>query len=257
MQPGQTITPQSSTESTQPQTPVITRPVQPVTPPTPIVSQLPPVPQPVYTAPAPAPLAPEQPTPQPPAQPVQVQSPITQNAPTQPQMPATPSPFESQQPQTHPDAPVAHVTWTASEYIAHAKSMSWFVLLGVAMTVLVIVVYFVTKDILASVLVGLAGITFGVFAARPPQVLTYSIDSHGIQIGKRSYQFNDFKSFALTESGHFPSVLLMPLKRFLPPITMIYDPKEEDAIINALADYLPHEEKEPDMVDRLMSRIRF
>jgi hypothetical protein len=149
------------------------------------------------------------------------------------------------------------VKWTASEYVDHAKGPAWFALMGVALFVIVGVLYFVTKDLLASVLVGLAGITFGVFAGRRPQVLEYSISPGGITIGQRTHTFDDFKSFSLTESGPLPAILLLPLKRFLPPITIFYDPKEEDKIIDALADYLPHEDREPDVVDRLMSKIRF
>jgi hypothetical protein len=155
-----------------------------------------------------------------------------------------------------PNSP-ATVKWTASEYIAHNKGSAWFALLGVGLFVLVGVVYLLTKDVVASVMVGVAGATFGVFAARPPRVLNYQVDRTGITIGQRHYPFAEFKSFAIVEEGPLPSVLLLPLKRFLPPITVFYDPKEEDAIINTLGSYLPHENKEPDLVDRLMSRIRF
>ncbi len=49
----------------------------------------------------------------------------------------------------------------------------------------------------------------------------------------------------------------MPLKRFMPPITLYYPPDQEDAVINALAAYLPHEDRTHDPVDRLMRKIRF
>lgn len=155
-------------------------------------------------------------------------------------------------------ASIEPVSWTASEYIEHAKGLSWFVLLGLGLVALVALVYFMTgKDIFASVMVGIAGLVFGIFAARPPKVLQYSISPAGVQIGEKLYPFKEFKSFAVLTEGPLPSLLLMPLKRFLPPITLFYDPKSEDAILNALSAYLPHEEKEPDAVDRLMSRIRF
>lgn len=149
------------------------------------------------------------------------------------------------------------VRWTASEYVDHAKGPAWFALMGIGLFILVGLVYFVIKDVLAAVLVGFAGITFGIFAGRRPQVLQYSISPQGITIGQRTHSFAEFKSFSLTENGPLPAVLLMPLRRFLPPITIFYDPREEDKIIDALADYLPHEEREPDIVDRLMSKIRF
>lgn len=149
------------------------------------------------------------------------------------------------------------VSWTASEYIDHAKGPAWFAMVGIGIIVLSVVSYLLLKDIITPILLAMAGITMAVFAGRRPQVIQYTIDGSGIHIGQRSYAYGDFKSFSLTESGALPAILLTPLKRFLPPLTIFYDPNEEDKIVGALADYLPHEDKEPDMVDRFMGRIRF
>ena len=156
-----------------------------------------------------------------------------------------------------PAANVQPVRWTSSEYVAHNKGMAWFALLGLALCAAVGVIYVLTRDILAPAMVGVAGITFGTFAARPPRVLEYSVDGRGIQIGQKFYAYNDFKSFSLVEDGPLPAIMLLPLKRFLPPITVFYEPKEEETILDVLADYLPHEDKEPDLVDKLMRHIRF
>jgi len=149
------------------------------------------------------------------------------------------------------------VSWTASEYIAHNKGAAWFAGLGAALLVFIIIVFIISRDVLTSVMLAVAGITFGVFAARQPRTLQYTIDSHGIKIGEKSYPYNEFKSFDITEDGQLPAILLMPLKRFLPPITVFYDQNEEEAILGALSNYLPHQEHQPDAVDRLMRRIRF
>jgi hypothetical protein len=49
----------------------------------------------------------------------------------------------------------------------------------------------------------------------------------------------------------------MPLKRFSPPISMYYDPKDELAITNALSRHLPFEPRDRDALDKLMHKIRF
>ncbi len=159
--------------------------------------------------------------------------------------------------QPQPTPTLQPLSWTASEYISHAKGFSWFALLGACLFVVVAVVYMLTGDIIASVGVGVAGIAFAVFSARPPRVLQYTITEQGVQIGQRFYSYHEFKSFSVMHDGPLPSVLLMPLKRFLPPITIFFEPQSGDAIIDALSSYLPHESKEPDAVDKLMSRIRF
>ncbi len=222
MQPGDTITPGGQTpEPTPPQAVEPIAPAQQTTP------------EPAVTA---------QPTPA--------------VSPTAPMDKAPVSAFEA--PVYQPDtSDPAVISWTASEYIDHSKGPAWFAVVGIGIFALSVAAYFLLKDILAPVLLALAGLTTAVFAGRRPQVIEYAIDTSGIHIGQRAYSFGDFKSFSLTESGPLPAILLTPLKRFLPPITIFYDPKEEDKIVDALADYLPHEDKQPDMIDRIMGRIRF
>lgn len=219
MQPGDTITPGGQTpEPVQPQA------VEPV-----VTQQI--VPEPIVASPAPLPTV----------------EPVAE-------VPVSVFEVPAYQPDT--DDP-AVISWTASEYIDHAKGPAWFAVVGAAIFVLSAVVYLILKDILAPVLLALAGLTTAVFAGRRPQVVQYAIDTNGIHIGQRTHPFADFKSFSLTEAGPLPAILLTPLKRFLPPMTIFYDPKEEDKIVDALADYLPHEDREPDLVDRIMGRIRF
>lgn len=199
---------------------------------------------------------------------VPVEQPAQPVAPTPPPaVLATPEPATnwqftegSAEPQVDASSPsqdTKTASWSASEYIAHNKGTAWFALLGVGLFVFIAVVYIATKDVVASIMVGIAGVTFGVFAARSPRVLEYTVNASGIQIGQKLYTYADFKSFSLAEDGPLPAIILLPLKRFLPPITVFYEPKEEDSILDVLADYLPHEEKQPDIVDKLMRRIRF
>lgn len=232
MQPGQTITPGQQPEQA--------APPSEQTPTPPVTEQI----------------ATEAPTPQP-AQPEPFVPAPEQQVFTEPAHEEIPQPYELPPEAPAPSSTGEVVHWTASEYIDHAKGPAWFAIMGLGLFAVVVLTYFVLKDVLAAVLVGIAGVTFGIFAGRRPQVLEYSITPQGILIGSRAHAFSDFKSFSLTENGPLPAILLLPLKRFLPPITIFYDPKEEGRIVEALADYLPHEDREPDVVDRLMSRIRF
>jgi hypothetical protein len=49
----------------------------------------------------------------------------------------------------------------------------------------------------------------------------------------------------------------MPLKRFMPPLSLYMDPADEEKIVDVLADYLPVEQREQDPIDKLMRRLRF
>lgn len=150
----------------------------------------------------------------------------------------------------------AIVSWTASEYQANPKSAGWFGSLALASVLLAVIIYFITSDIVPTVVIGLMGIIIGIFAARQPHVLDYHLDNLGIYIGSRFYPYSTFKSFSVATDQAMGYISLMPLRRFMPPITIHYDPADEDKIADTLADYLPFEEHKRDMVDSLTRRFR-
>jgi hypothetical protein len=149
------------------------------------------------------------------------------------------------------------VTWTASEFIARHKGFGWYVALGLVAVAAAGLSYLFTKDII-SVGAVIAAITlFGVSAARKPRVLTYHINEKGLAIGQKFYPYGIFKSFSIMEEDAFSSIMLLPLKRFMPPLSIYYEPNDEEQIVTILAHYLPMENRPPDAVDRLMKHVRF
>lgn len=162
--------------------------------------------------------------------------------------------------ETH-GASVAHetsVAWTASEYVGQEKTAVWFIGLAGASLALALLVFFMTKrDLFAPIMILVFGATFGAFAARQPRVLEYALGSRGLQVGPKLYVFEHFKSFSVIEEGAIHSILLTPMQRFMPPLSIYYAPEDEANIVQALGNYLPHEEHAHDLVDRLVRRIRF
>lgn len=186
------------------------------------------------------------------AAPVQTQATAT-DAPDAAQAPPPPNPSAGG---GEPPAE-AHVTWTASEYIANPKNAGWFMLLGLASIVLAAIVYLITRDVVSTVVIIVLGIIVGIFAARQPHVLQYSLDTAGVHMGHRNYPYSGFKSFSVVSEGAFSHISLLPLKRFMPPLVVHYSPEDEEKIINTLADYLPYEEYKRDLVESFSRKIRF
>jgi len=149
------------------------------------------------------------------------------------------------------------ISWTASEFIAHDKNFGWYILVMLATVAIGAVVYFVTKDKVSPVVIVIMGVAFSVFGARKPRVLNYSISNTGVHVGEKHYPFGLFRTFSIIEEDAVRSILFMPTRRFSLPISIYYEPSDEEKIINALSNYLPHEDRQAGSVDRLMSKIRF
>lgn len=149
------------------------------------------------------------------------------------------------------------VTWEASEYIEHERNAGWYVLLAIITAGLATGIYFLTKDIFATVIIAVVGIIVGVFAGRKPRQMEYELSSSGLRIGEKSYPYGLFRTFSVIKDGAINSVNLTPIKRFMPPISAYFAPKDEERITKMLGNYLPYEERKLDNIDRLSRRLRF
>jgi len=149
------------------------------------------------------------------------------------------------------------VHWTASEFIAHQKGVTWYALLILIGVVLAAVGWFVTRDLLSVIVIVLVVGLFAASGGRKPRVLDYNLSHVGLEIGGKQYHYAEFRSFAVMKEGAFSSIMLIPLKRFMPPISIYYDPKDEQKIVDAISQYLPLEQRQHDIFDQIAARIRF
>lgn len=149
------------------------------------------------------------------------------------------------------------VTWTASEFIAHEKTPGWYVMLALVGCVATGAIYILTKDEITAGMVLFVALMFGFVAGRKPRVLDYRIGPEGISIGQKLYLYQVLKSFSIQQEGGVNSVVLLPMRRFMPAITLYYPPDQEDDVLETLGTYLPMEERSGDAIDRFMRKIRF
>lgn len=155
------------------------------------------------------------------------------------------------------ELPPEGISWTASEFIAHEKGNSWYLMLGGGSIVVAVLVFLLTHDIISTAVVVFAAVIFGVFAGRKPRTQEYSLTGRGIQIGQKFYGLQNFKTFSVTEDGAIASVVLNPLKRFMPALTIYVAPDLENKVIDFLSAYLPFEQHKADAIDAMLKRIRF
>ena len=90
------------------------------------------------------------------------------------------------------------ISWTASEFIAHAKSTGWYLVLAGITVVLAVGGYFLA-DIMTSCIIVIVALLFGFIAARKPRELPYRIDKTGILIDKKLF----YSSFPLAPTNTF------------------------------------------------------
>lgn len=151
----------------------------------------------------------------------------------------------------------ALLSWEASEYIHHDKSLTWFAGFAVIMLVLLAVAYFFTHAWTFVILVVVMAVAMGVIATRPPRTLHYTLTDAGIQIEQSFYAYGDFRSFGIIADGTLYSIMLIPTKRFMPAVNIYFSEQDGEKIVDVVGARLPMEEIHLDSIDRLMRRLRF
>lgn len=163
----------------------------------------------------------------------------------------TDEPAHAGEPQMSP------VSWQASEYIHHEKGVSWFVALLVGAAVLIGVAFFLIRSLTFAILICVMTAAAIVYARRPPRLLNYSLTAQGLQIDDNHYSYHDFRGFAVVQDGPLPSIVLLPVKRFMPAVTVYFPSENGEAIVDMFGSVLPMEHRKLDFVDNLVRKLRF
>ena len=211
--------------------------------------------------------APEQVTP--PAEAVenlQSQSPATQ-APQPPVPTEQPAPVEQPTPQPATNKQAAEteeeaipditlVNWQAPEFVQTHKPVGWYVVLVVffvGMSILAIL----TQQYLVIGLFALVGFAVAIYANRKPRVLQYAVTTTGVRVGQKSYPYDNFSGYSISNDYNQPVYDLAPTKRFGTLVSLPAPADQQDAIEDVLGDVLPKTESHDDWIDKLFKYLRF
>jgi hypothetical protein len=148
------------------------------------------------------------------------------------------------------------VHWQATEYIHHEKNALWFTLFGLVVAVLIALAIFVLQSVTFAILIPVMAVALVVYSYRPPHLLDYTLSRQGLHVNDRLYSFAEFKGFGVIHDGSEYSVMLIPLKRFRPGVSVYFPEEAGEAIVDMLGARLPMQELHIDIVDRIIHKLR-
>ena len=110
---------------------------------------------------------------------------------------------------------------------------------------------------MSVIVIIIAVITLGAYGRRHPKNIQYGLDEQSVIIGRKTFNYGDFRAFSAFSDGNFTTLTLAPLKRFSPPVGLCVSKNDESVIVDFLSARLPLEKHKPDYVDRIMTYIHF
>ncbi len=149
------------------------------------------------------------------------------------------------------------IHWQAAEYINQEKNGLWFIGLGVVAAAFIALDILVLKSYTFSVLVAVMVAAIIVFVKRPPKMVNYTLSpNQGLFIGEKLHHFNEFKAFGLLEEHGQNSLMLIPLKRFMPGVSVYFPAEVGEQVVDVLGARLPMKPLKLDIVDIIVQKLR-
>lgn len=152
---------------------------------------------------------------------------------------------------------VLELAWESPEFIAHAKSMQWYMALAGISVAAIVIVFLLSGDWIAVITIAVCAGLFGYAAGRQPRHMQYGLTRKGVLIGNKGYLYKDFRSYAVVPEGPITGIDLTPLKRFQPMLSITCLPENQSQVIETLSKHLAVSAHHHTAVDSLMQRIRF
>lgn len=167
--------------------------------------------------------------------------------------------FPSQNTESNITQPVNQdnqIHWSAKEYIYREKNRQWFMLFAIVVVAFIAADFLLIKSYTFSVLVVVMAISIIVYSSRPPRAVNYTLsDKYGLYVGEKLYNFSEFKAFGLLQEDEHNSIILIPVKRFAPGVS-VYFPKElGEVIVDTLGARLPMEAIKLDFMDEIVRKL--
>ena len=148
------------------------------------------------------------------------------------------------------------IDWHASEYVHHDKGAMWLIILGVIAVVGAGVAIFFGQWLFAA-LIAVMAVAFGVYGFRQPKEMQYQLTDRKLLINDKTYSLAAFRAFVVIPDGTSYSALLIPVKRFMPALTIYFAEADGEKIIDILGAHLPMEDAQPDPIEAFMRKLRF
>lgn len=149
------------------------------------------------------------------------------------------------------------IRWVASEYIHQEKNWLWFVIFAIVAVGLIVGGVILLKSYTFPVLVVVMVAAVIVYSRRPPSQIEYTLSGdQGLYVGEKLYHFNEFKAFGLIRDGEHHSIMLIPIKRFAPGVSVYFPEDVGEKIVDILGARLPMQDLKLDTIDIIVRKLR-
>ena len=148
------------------------------------------------------------------------------------------------------------IAWNAPEGVRIQRGAVWYVLFAIVLAGLMALAILVFQNWTFAILLPIMAVALFVLSTNNPQTINYAISPKGIYIADTLHDFSEFRAFGLLHENDQHSILLLPVKRFSPGLTIYFSEAEGEKIVDMLGARLPMQEIKPDALEKFIRLIK-
>lgn len=148
------------------------------------------------------------------------------------------------------------IAWNAPEGVRVQRGAVWYVLFAIVLVGLMALAILVFQNWTFAILLPIMAVALFVLSNKNPQTINYAISPKGIYIADTLHDFSEFRAFGLLHENDQHSILLLPVKRFSPGLTIYFSEAEGEKIVDMLGARLPMQEIKPDALEKFIRLIK-
>ena len=107
-----------------------------------------------------------------------------------------------------------------------------------------------------AVLVPVMAVALMVYTHRPARRINYAVSAKGLHINDQLHPMGEFKSFGVVQDHDMNALMLIPVKRFRPGLTVYFPAEVGEELVDTLGSYLPMQDLHLDAFDKIIRKLR-
>lgn len=146
--------------------------------------------------------------------------------------------------------------WEAQDSVIGEKNKLWYVLFTIAVIALAAVAWFIGSWTFAALILVSAVAIIVSRTSSAARVVSYSLSGMGFFIDGKLHEYNQFKSFGILKEPGVFSIVFLPKKRFSTSVSIYFAEQDGEKIVDIIGARLPMEEIHPDIIDKIVRKLK-
>jgi hypothetical protein len=148
------------------------------------------------------------------------------------------------------------ISWNTVEYLHKEKNPDWYWIVSI-ITISIALISIILNNIIFAILIIISSFTLALFASKKPEVITITLDSAGVLMGKNRYLYKDLDSFWIEVRDSYPRILFKSKKIIMPYVVILIEDTDQEKIKEFLLEYLPEEEHSEPLLEKILLYFGF